>query len=164
MKEIEKINKKILCGDDLDKELCILRQENKKIVFTNGCFDILHLGHVDYLSKAKDLGDCLIVGINSDSSVRRLKGKTRPIQDEESRKKIMASLSFVDFVVMFNEDTPYNLIKKVQPDVLVKGADYKKEDIVGYDIVKQKGGNVETINYLEGFSTSNIIKKIKEEE
>jgi rfaE bifunctional protein nucleotidyltransferase chain/domain len=164
MKEIEKINKKILCGDDLDKELSILRQENKKIVFTNGCFDILHLGHVDYLSKAKDLGDCLIVGINSDSSVRRLKGKTRPIQDEESRKKIMASLSFVDFVVMFNEDTPYNLIKKVQPDVLVKGADYKKEDIVGYDIVKQKGGKVETINYLEGFSTSNIIKKIKEEE
>jgi rfaE bifunctional protein nucleotidyltransferase chain/domain len=164
MKEIEKINKKILCGDDLDKELSILRQENKKIVFTNGCFDILHLGHVDYLSKAKDLGDCLIVGINSDSSIRRLKGKTRPIQDEESRKKIMASLSFVDFVVMFNEDTPYNLIKKVQPDVLVKGADYKKEDIVGYDIVKQKGGKVETINYLEGFSTSNIIKKIKEEE
>ncbi|MDX9798942.1 MAG: D-glycero-beta-D-manno-heptose 1-phosphate adenylyltransferase, partial [Bacteroidales bacterium] len=132
-----------------------------KIVFTNGCFDIIHRGHVDYLSKAKDLGDILIIGLNTDQSVRNIKGNTRPIQDENSRAIILASMQFVDAIVFFSEPTPYTLIKEIQPDILVKGADYKKEDIVGYDIVSQRGGKVETIEFIEGYSTSNIERKIK---
>ncbi|MDR0437764.1 MAG: D-glycero-beta-D-manno-heptose 1-phosphate adenylyltransferase [Bacteroidales bacterium] len=131
-----------------------------KIVFTNGCFDILHRGHVEYLQKAKAFGDKLIVGLNSDASVRHLKGKTRPIQDQESRKIILEALRCVDEVIIFDEDTPYELIKKVQPDVLVKGADYKPEDIVGYDIVKAKGGEVRTVEFVEGHSTSGILLKV----
>lgn len=161
MNQINKIENKILSIDCLQERLICLREEHKKIVFTNGCFDLIHQGHIDYLAKAKDLGDCLIVGLNTDESVRRLKGQSRPIQDEKSRAIIMASLCFVDYVVLFNEDTPYELIKSVEPDVLVKGADYKIEDIVGYDIVNNKGGQVVTIHYLEGFSTTNIINKIK---
>jgi rfaE bifunctional protein nucleotidyltransferase chain/domain len=128
-----------------------------KIVFTNGCFDILHRGHVEYLQKAKTFGDKLVVGLNSDASVRRLKGETRPIQDEKSRKIILEALRFVDEVIIFDEDTPYELIKKIQPDVLVKGADYKPEDIVGYDIVKAKGGEVRTVEFVDGHSTSKIV-------
>lgn len=157
---IEIIKSKILD----DKKLCgvleLARIQNKKIVFTNGCFDLLHQGHIDYLAKARSLGDMLIIGLNTDNSIKRLKGNSRPIQDEQSRALILASLLFVDYVVMFDEDTPYNLIKKINPDVLVKGADYKKEDIVGYDIVELNGGKVMTLNYLEGYSTSNIIRKI----
>jgi rfaE bifunctional protein nucleotidyltransferase chain/domain len=136
------------------------REKNQKIVFTNGCFDLLHLGHIDYLAKAKDLGDKLIIGVNTDDSVRRLKGVYRPLQDENSRLHILAALEFVDAVILFNEDTPYELIKKIQPDVLVKGADYKIEDIVGYDIVTSRGGSVKTIEYLEGYSTTSIEQKI----
>ena len=128
-----------------------------KIVFTNGCFDILHRGHVEYLQKAKTFGDKLIVGLNSDASVRRLKGPTRPVQDQESRKIILEALRCVDEVIIFDEDTPYELIQKIQPDVLVKGADYKPEDIVGYDIVKAKGGEVRTVEFVEGHSTSRIL-------
>lgn len=157
---IEIIKSKILD----DKKLCSIlewaRMQNKKIVFTNGCFDLLHQGHIDYLAKARSLGDMLIIGLNTDNSIKRLKGNSRPIQDEQSRALILASLLFVDYVVMFDEDTPYNLIKKINPNVLVKGADYKKEDIVGYDIVELNGGKVMTLNYLEGCSTSNIIRKI----
>jgi rfaE bifunctional protein nucleotidyltransferase chain/domain len=157
-----KIQKKIINSDN---ELNSLLEEwaaNKyKVVFTNGCFDLLHRGHVDYLSKARDLGDKLFLGLNTDASVSVLKGEHRPIQDEQSRLQIMASLDFVDAVMLFNEDTPYELIKKVQPDVLVKGADYKPEDIVGYDIVTAKGGEVKTLEFLEGYSTSSIEKKIK---
>lgn len=149
------LNDKMLCG-----VLELARIQGKEIVFTNGCFDLLHQGHIDYLAKARSLGDMLIVGLNTDDSIKRLKGNTRPIQDEESRALIMAGLFFVDYVVMFDEDTPYNLIKKIQPSVLVKGADYKKEDVVGYDIVESNGGKVMTLNYLEGYSTSGIIKKI----
>ncbi|MCK9320549.1 MAG: D-glycero-beta-D-manno-heptose 1-phosphate adenylyltransferase [Bacteroidales bacterium] len=161
MKELDKIQNKIISFDNIQKQVLKWREENKKIVFTNGCFDIIHRGHVDYLSKAKDLGDILIIGLNTDQSVRNIKGNTRPIQDENSRAIILASMQFVDAIVFFSEPTPYTLIKEIQPDILVKGADYKKEDIVGYDIVSQRGGKVETIEFIEGYSTSNIERKIK---
>jgi len=133
----------------------------KKIVFTNGCFDLLHPGHVDYLSQARDLGDALILGLNSDNSVKRLeKGANRPINQETARGLVLAALACVDKIVVFDEDTPYELIKAIQPDVLVKGGDYTAENIVGYDIVTAKGGTVTTIKFLEGYSTTSIIKKI----
>ena len=161
MNNLERIHTKIFDRKNLENQLAIWRFQSKKIVFTNGCFDLLHLGHIDYLSKAKDLGDILIIGINTDDSVRRLKGATRPITDENSRSVIIASLQFVNAVVLFDEDTPYELIKQVQPDVLVKGSDYKAEDIVGYDIVKAKEGEIVTIDYLDGYSTTAIIEKLK---
>ena len=137
-----------------------LRSKGKKIVFTNGCFDLIHPGHIRYLYKAKNLGDFLIVAINSDHSIERIKGKKRPIMDEKSRAEIVASLSCVDAVVTFNEDTPENLISILVPDVLVKGADWDEEEIVGADIVKDAGGKVVTIPYIQGYSTSSIIEKI----
>jgi D-glycero-beta-D-manno-heptose 1-phosphate adenylyltransferase len=162
MSKLEVIRKKIFTYTDADfqRMLTIWQFQGRKIVFTNGCFDILHLGHIDYLSKAKDLGDLLIIGLNTDLSVSKIKGKNRPIQDEISRAMVLASLGFVDAIVFFGEDTPYNLIKTIQPDILVKGADYKPEDIVGYDIVTNKGGKVVTIEFLEGYSTTAIEKKI----
>ncbi len=162
MSKLDLIRKKIFNSADpaYNQMLNIWRFQGRKIVFTNGCFDILHLGHVDYLSKARDLGNILIVGLNTDLSVSKIKGDTRPIQDEMSRAMVLASLSFVDFVVFFGDDTPYNLIQLTQPDVLVKGADYKPEDIVGYDIVKSKGGEIVTIEFLEGYSTTAIENKI----
>ncbi|PLX02954.1 MAG: D-glycero-beta-D-manno-heptose 1-phosphate adenylyltransferase [Marinilabiliales bacterium] len=163
MNKLERIKSKVMDEASLRQSLNIWRFKQKKIVFTNGVFDILHLGHIDYLSKAKDHGDILIIGVNSDSSAKRLgKGNNRPITDETSRSTIIASLSFVDAVVLFDEDTPYNLIKEVQPDILVKGADYKAEDIVGYDIVMAKGGRIETIEFLEGYSTTLIENRIRE--
>lgn len=162
MKKLEIIRKKIFTytDEEFKRMLAIWSFQGRKIVFTNGCFDILHLGHIDYLSSAKDLGDLLIIGLNTDESVRRIKGSKRPIQDEISRAFVLASLGFVDAVVFFGEDTPYNLIKTTQPDILVKGADYKPEAIVGYDIVKNKGGEIVTIEFLEGYSTTGIEKKI----
>ncbi|MFY8191050.1 MAG: D-glycero-beta-D-manno-heptose 1-phosphate adenylyltransferase [Bacteroidia bacterium] len=145
----------------LQAQLELWRQNQKKIVFTNGCFDILHRGHVDYLAKAADLGDVLIIGVNTDSSVSKLKGAHRPIQDEESRMQILASLGFVDAVILFGEATPYELIKLVQPDVLVKGSDYQAQNIVGYDIVSAKGGEIKTLDFIPGYSTSAIEAKIK---
>jgi D-glycero-beta-D-manno-heptose 1-phosphate adenylyltransferase len=166
MSKSDSIKKKIFTGSNSEfkKLLSLYALEGKKIVFTNGCFDLIHQGHVDYLAKAADLGDVLIVGLNTDESVQRIKGMTRPIQDEYSRALILASFSFVDAVIYFNEDTPYELIKAVQPDVLVKGSDYKAENIVGYDIVKAKGGEIITMDYLPGFSTSALIGKIKAED
>ena len=158
---LERIENKILDLGRLKSVLETLKLGNKKTVFTNGCFDLIHRGHIDYLAKARSLGDVLILGLNTDNSIRRIKGEQRPVQDEKSRSLIMASFVFVDYVVLFDEDTPFNLIKEIEPDILVKGADYKPEDIVGYDIVKAKGGEILTLEYLEGFSTSNIIKKIK---
>lgn len=162
MKRLEIIRKKIFnySDNEYSRLLAIWRFQGKKIVFTNGCFDILHLGHIDYLSAASQLGDVLIIGLNTDQSVSKIKGNNRPIQDEISRAFVLASLGFVDAVVFFGEDTPYNLIKITQPDILVKGADYKPEDIVGYDIVKNKGGEIATIEFLEGYSTTAIEKKI----
>ncbi|MDR1343418.1 MAG: D-glycero-beta-D-manno-heptose 1-phosphate adenylyltransferase [Prevotellaceae bacterium] len=133
---------------------------DRKVVFTNGCFDIVHRGHVEYLAKAAELGDLLVVGLNTDASTRRLKGASRPLQDEASRAMVLASLQAVSFVALFDEDTPYELIKLVQPDVLVKGADYRPEDIVGYDIVAARGGHVETIPFVEGYSTSSVVARM----
>ncbi len=162
MKNYDIIKKKIPGKEELSAILSLWRFQQKRIVFTNGCFDLLHLGHIDYLSKAKDYGDILIVGVNTDHSVKMLdKGESRPITDENARATIVAALHFVDAVVLFDEETPYELIKTVQPDVLVKGSDYRPEDIVGYDIVKEKGGEVMTIDFLPGYSTSGIEKKIK---
>ena len=137
------------------------RFKNDKIVFTNGCFDILHKGHIEYLVKAASLGTKLIIGLNTDNSVKRLKGESRPVNDEKARALLLASLVFVDEVILFDTDTPYDLINKIQPDVLVKGGDYKPEDIVGYDIVKTKGGEVVTLDFIEGYSTTSVIERMK---
>ena len=161
MNYFEKICNKILDKKGLEKWLEDCRKNGKKIVFSNGCFDILHRGHVEYLSKAAAFGDVMVIGLNTDASVRRLKGPSRPVNDEKARAFVLAGLECVTAVVFFDEDTPYNLIKTVQPDVLVKGSDYKPENIVGYDIVMAKGGKVETIDLVEGFSTTGIINKIK---
>jgi len=136
------------------------KNNGEKIVFTNGCFDLMHLGHIDYLSKAADLGSKLIVGLNSDSSTNKLKGSTRPITDENSRAGVLAALFFVDAVVLFNEQTPLNLIVNIEPNILVKGADYAIENIVGAKEVLGLGGEVKTIEFLEGYSTSTIEAKI----
>ena len=142
-------------------KLCSLWRENgKKLVFTNGCFDILHKGHVSYLEAARDFGDYLIIGLNSDTSVTRIKGKGRPLKSEENRAAVLAALSSVDAVTIFNEDTPKELIERLSPDVLVKGADYKIEDIVGADHVLSNGGEVKTIAFLPGYSSSKIINKM----
>lgn len=133
----------------------------KKIVFTNGCFDILHLGHIEYLAKAADQGNVLIIGLNNDDSVRRIKGGGRPVNNEKARALTLAALKFVDAVVLFEQDTPLDLIRVVEPDVLVKGSDYREETIVGADIVKARGGEVVTIDLVEGYSTTGLIDKIK---
>lgn len=137
------------------------RKTQKKIVFTNGCFDLLHIGHVRYLKEASKLGDVLIVGINTDASVKRLKGQDRPIQNENDRAEILASLKCVTHTILFTQDTPIDLIKAIQPDVLVKGGDWPIEKIVGYDIVQKRGGVVKSLNFIEGRSTTNLISKAK---
>ena len=134
-----------------------VRNENHNVVFTNGCFDVLHRGHVTYLAAARDLGDCLVVGLNSDASVRRLKGESRPINNENDRSLVLAALSFIDYIILFEEDTPKNLIEQVRPDILVKGGDYKIEDIVGADFVQKNGGKVLTIPFVDGYSSTKII-------
>ncbi len=148
--------------EELSAILGTLRENGKKVVFTNGVFDILHKGHVDYLNQAKVLGDVLVVAINSDASVRRIKGVNRPIVPQLDRACLVSNLKSVDYVCIFDEDTPYETIKLLRPDLLVKGADWKIEDVVGRDIVEGRGGKVVTIQYLEGKSTTNIIKKILE--
>jgi len=160
MNKLEKITSKILDREELRRACCVWSFKNKKVVFTNGCFDILHLGHIEYLAKAAMLGDILLIGINSDSSVHRLKGNSRPINDEHSRSMVLASLEFVTHVVLFDEETPYELIKTIQPDVLVKGKDYTVDQIVGHDIVLARGGKVETIELTPGYSTTGIEQKI----
>lgn len=137
------------------------KRHGQKIVFTNGCFDVLHYGHVHYLLQAKKLGDILVIGLNSDDSVRRLKGPTRPINGENERAFVLAALVCVDYVTLFEEDTPEELIKVVRPDVLVKGGDYTLDNIVGADFVTQNGGIVTTIPFVEGFSSTRIIEKLK---
>ena len=137
-----------------------LRAAGKKVVFTNGCFDILHRGHVDYLQKARALGDALIVGLNSDASVQRLKGPLRPVVSEEDRAFVLSALAVVDYVTIFGEDTPYELIRAVVPDVLVKGGDWAVEAVVGKDVVEAAGGRVQTIAFVPGRSTTGIIERI----
>ncbi|RUM59436.1 MAG: D-glycero-beta-D-manno-heptose 1-phosphate adenylyltransferase [Persephonella sp.] len=136
------------------------KDEGKKIIFTNGCFDILHAGHIDYLEKSKSLGDVLIVGLNSDISIRRIKGKKRPIVPQEYRKRVLEGLKAVDLVILFEEDTPERLIKEIKPDVLVKGGDWNIENIVGADFVQSYGGKVKTIEFIYDISTSKIIEKV----
>ncbi len=169
MNRVEVIKNKIGTKETTKHFLGRLHFFNKKIVFTNGCFDILHLGHVDYLAKAADQGNFLVVGINSDASVKSLnKGTNRPLQDEHARAMLIAALGFVDMVILFDEETPEELIKFVRPDVLVKGADYdvnekdakNKKYIVGSDFVRANKGEVVTIEFVEGYSTSAIEKKI----
>ncbi len=139
-----------------------LRAEKKTVVFTNGCFDIIHRGHVEYLAKAKALGDVLLVGVNTDASTRRIKGNKRPVVGEDDRAFIVANLTAVDYVCMFDEDTPLEIITALQPDVLAKGADWKTEDIVGKDVVERSGGRVTTIAVVPNHSTSSIIERILE--
>ena len=136
---------------------------NKKVVFTNGCFDILHIGHARYLKEAKDCGGILVVGLNSDESVKKLKGNSRPIISENDRAEMLSHLESVDFIIIFNEETPLNLIQKVKPDVLVKGGDWKIDQIVGSEIVLKNGGEVKSLSFIDGISTSKIIEKIQNE-
>lgn len=161
MTHLQNINKKIFNNvSDFDKTLDFYRFKNFSLVFTNGCFDILHLGHIDYLSKAADLGQILIVGLNSDESIRKIKGNNRPICDIQSRSQVLASLSFISAVVIFEEETPLNLINHIKPDILVKGKDYAIEDIVGATVVNDNGGKVITLDLVKGYSTSQIEQKI----
>lgn len=152
---------KILDRSQLSELVSKWKDEKQKVVFTNGCFDIVHLGHIDYLEKAQALGNKLVVGLNTDASVRRIKGPTRPVVDEYARARMIASFVFVDAVTFFDEDTPYELIKQIIPDILVKGDDYTLDNIIGADIVMSNGGNVSTIALVKGYSTSKIIDKIK---
>ncbi|HEY9001404.1 MAG TPA: D-glycero-beta-D-manno-heptose 1-phosphate adenylyltransferase [Mucilaginibacter sp.] len=139
------------------------QSEGKKVVFTNGVFDLLHIGHITYMAKAADLGDKLVIGLNSDSSVKRIKGEDRPVNDQNSRAALLAALFFVDAIIVFEEDTPINLITTLMPDILVKGADYSIENIVGAKEVIANGGEVKTIDFVEGYSSTSIIKKIREQ-
>lgn len=154
--------KKIVSLQRLQGSLKNINKKNKTIVFTNGCFDIIHAGHVRYLNKAKSLGDVLIVGLNSDASVKLIKGDKRPIVPQEERAEVLSGLEAVDYVVLFNEPTPIKLINAVLPDILVKGADWASGAIVGADVVRAKGGRVARIKLVKGKSTTNIIKKILE--
>ncbi len=162
MNKNDLIFSKIYTPENLLKTVNIWRFLNEKIVFTNGCFDLLHLGHIDYLSKAASLGNRLIIGVNTDESTRKLKGPHRPITNQQSRSAILASLFFVDAIVLFDEPTPLKLIQTIQPNVLVKGADYSLDQIVGAKEVLSYGGNVETIEFLPGYSTSSIEQQIKQ--
>lgn len=156
-----KSQEKILNRSEAKKIVNQWQQTGLEVVFTNGCFDILHLGHVDYLEKARQKGDKLIVAVNEDSSVKKLKGASRPINDEYARARLIASLQFVDAVVLFGEDTPKELIEYLLPDVLVKGSDYDLSNIVGADTVIEHGGKVETIDLVDGYSTTKIVERIK---
>jgi len=147
------------------REISAIREElasdNKKVIFTNGCFDIMHRGHVQYLQAARELGDVLIVGLNNDDSVRKLKGINRPVNSEIDRAIVLSALQDVDHVVIFTEDTPYKLINTIKPDILVKGGDWKPEDIVGSDIVLKSGGEVLSLDFIKGYSTTKTIKELE---
>ncbi|MBW2610188.1 MAG: D-glycero-beta-D-manno-heptose 1-phosphate adenylyltransferase [Deltaproteobacteria bacterium] len=158
---MESYRLKIKDLSDAKKEIDRLKAEGKKIVFTNGCFDILHPGHIRYLYAARELGDYLIVAVNSDKSVQTIKGPDRPMLPQDQRTEMLAAFGFVDAVVIFDEDNPLNVIKHLMPDILVKGGDWKEDEIIGADVVKAAGGEVRRISFVSGFSTSDIIQKIK---
>lgn len=151
----------VLDLSNLEQVLSYYRQQHQKIVFTNGCFDLLHIGHVRYLKQASELGDILIVGVNTDASVQKLKGPTRPIQNENDRAEILASLKSVSHTILFGEETPLELIHQIKPDVLVKGGDWKVSQIVGSDFVMSYGGHVQSLQFINGKSTTAIIEKSK---
>lgn len=152
---------KIVSQEQAAQQIAAWQAKGESVVFTNGCFDILHLGHIDYLEKARAKGQRLVVGLNSDASVRRIKGEKRPVVPENARARLLAALAFVDLLTVFEEDTPLELITSLKPDVLVKGDDYSIDTIVGADVVMANGGRVETLSLVEGFSTSLIIEKIR---
>lgn len=156
------LEQKLLHKDDISSRLDEWRKEKKKIVFTNGCFDLLHLGHLCYLMEAAKLGDRLLIGINSDKGVKRLKGPMRPCNDERTRAGILSCLFFVDAVTIFHEDTPFSLISLIKPDVLVKGGDYDVKDIIGADYVLAYGGKVKSLCFIDGLSTSDLIENIRQ--
>lgn len=158
---MEETKNKICDAVALQKRIRIWQQNDEKVVFSNGCFDILHLGHIEYLEKARQEGDRLVIGLNNDQSVKELKGESRPINEEMARARMLSAMAFVDAVTFFSEDTPLALIQKLLPDVLVKGSDYLTENIVGADVVIANGGSVETIDLVEGYSTTGLIEKIK---
>tara|TARA_E500000331_G_scaffold192860_1_gene185327 strand:+ start:566 stop:1060 length:495 start_codon:yes stop_codon:yes gene_type:complete len=160
-KALKKINNKIFDLQLLMKNIKKWRGENKKIVFTNGCFDLIHLGHIEILARSSDFGDKLIIGVNSDLSIKKLKGENRPIIEESSRIKQLSALEFVDAVVLFDEDTPLKLIETIKPDVITKGGDYTAKNIVGNEVVSQKNGEVIIIPLTQGYSTTSILNKIK---
>jgi len=162
-KALERVKNKIFNKNNLLEKLEIWRGANKKIVFTNGCFDLVHRGHVEVLANTADLGDRLIIGLNSDSSIQKLKGENRPIIDEISRAILLASLQFIDAIVLFSEDTPQKLIETIVPDILAKGGDYKVEEIAGHEVVLENGGSVILVPFIDGFSTTNIVDKIKQD-
>ena len=162
-KSLEILNSKILDKERLLVKLTDWKEENKKIVFTNGCFDLIHLGHIEVIARSADLGDILIIGMNTDNSIKRLKGKNRPIVEEISRAKQLAALEFVDAVVLFDQDTPIDLIKVINPNVITKGGDYNTDQVIGNDIVTQNDGEVVIIPLTQGYSTTSILEKIKDE-
>ena len=162
-KKLNKLKAKIFNIKDLSKIINEWRLNGDKIVFTNGCFDLIHLGHLEILARSADLGDKLIVAINSDMSIKKIKGNSRPIIEEDSRAKQLAAIEFIDAVILFNEDTPYNLINILKPDVLTKGGDYKKNDIVGNQLINKDQGEVVIIPLTQGYSTTSILEKIKNE-
>jgi|SRR5690554_686539 D-beta-D-heptose 7-phosphate kinase/D-beta-D-heptose 1-phosphate adenosyltransferase len=157
------IDSKLKSVETIEEMAAKLRAWDKKVVFTNGCFDIIHSGHVKYLFEAKSLGDILIIGLNSDNSVKRLKGNSRPINRQDDRAYVLSALIMVDYIVIFEEDTPYDLIKRINPDFLVKGGDWPVKDIVGSDIVLASGGTVKSLPYHAGHSTTGIIEKTEGE-
>ena len=161
MSHLNTINNKIHNLKDLKIQVEKWKQAGNEVVFTNGCFDIIHKGHIEVLARSADLGDKLIIGLNSDQSIQKLKGEDRPIIDEQARAILLASLEFVDAVVIFSEDTPLKLISALLPDVLAKGGDYEIETIVGHEIVQQNGGKVKLVPFVDGFSSTTIIDKIK---
>jgi rfaE bifunctional protein nucleotidyltransferase chain/domain len=158
MLTFDDITRKLITAEEAGKMLTENYREKNQVVFTNGCFDIIHRGHVYYLSKARELGDLLIIGLNSDESVSRLKGKGRPINPQMARAEVLGALGMVDYIILFEEDTPLNLINGIKPDLLVKGGDYNVKEIVGYSEVTSSGGKVVTIPILEGYSTTSILK------
>jgi len=159
--KLDKLTSKIVGAEEAGTMVDIWHYMGLKVVFTNGVFDLVHRGHVDYLARAASLGHRMVLGLNSDASVRRIKGESRPVQDQRSLAMVMASLFCIDAVVLFDEDTPLELIKTVQPDILVKGSDYSIENIVGAEVVMARGGRVETMDFIDGYSSSNIIERIK---
>ncbi len=161
MTTFQHIHSKIQDWQQIAQTVANWKAQGQKVVFTNGCFDILHYGHIHYLSEASDLGDKLIIGLNAAASVSRLKGPHRPINDELTREHLLAAFAFVDAVVVFEQDTPYELIQTIVPDVLVKGGDWQPEDIIGSDIVLSNGGEVKSLPYIQGYSTTNIEQKIR---
>ena len=161
MSHLNKINSKIFSLDDLKNQVNAWKQAGEEVVFTNGCFDIIHRGHIEVLAQTADLGDRLLIGLNSDSSIQKLKGENRPIIDEQARAILLSALSFVDAVILFPEETPINLISTLLPDVLAKGGDYEIETIVGQEIVQNNGGKVKLVPFVDGFSSTTIIEKIK---